>query len=42
MTGLVDFKGKQPTHWLWGDDKKDMTKEIMTLNDIQKKFAAVT
>lgn len=42
MTGLVDFKGKQPTYWLWGDDKKDMSKEIMTLNDIQKKFAAVT
>lgn len=41
MSGMVEFK-TPPTHWLYGDDKKDMSKEIMTLNDVQKKFAAVT
>lgn len=41
MSGMVTFK-TEPTHWLFGEDKKDMSKEIMTLNDVQRKFANVT
>lgn len=41
MSGMVEFK-TPPLHWLYGNDKKDMSKEIMSLNDVQKKFAAVT
>ena len=43
MSRLVEFKnGSQPVHWMYGNDKKDMSKEIMSLNDVQSKFAAVT
>ena len=43
MSRLVEFKnGSQPIHWMYGNDKKDMSKEIMSLNDVQSKFAAVT
>lgn len=38
---MVSFK-HDPTHWIFGENKKDISKEIMTLNDIQSKFAAVT
>lgn len=41
MSRMVEFK-TPPLHWLYGNDKKDMSKEIMTMNDVQKKFAAVT
>lgn len=41
MSGMIEFK-TPPLHWLYGNDKKDMSKEIMSLNDVQKKFAAVT
>lgn len=41
MSGLVEFKnGSQPVHWMYGADKQDMSKEIMTLNDIQSKIAS--
>lgn len=39
MSGLVEFK-TPPTHWMYGSDKQDMSKEIMTLNDIQSKIAS--
>lgn len=43
MSRFVEFKkGSRPTHWMYGNDKKDMSKEIMSLNDVQSKFAAVT
>ena len=43
MSRLIEFKnGSQPVHWMYGNDKKDMSKEIMSLNDVQSKFAAVT
>ena len=41
MSGMVEFK-TPPLHWMYGNDKKDMSKEIMSLNDVQSKFAAVT
>ena len=41
MSGMVEFKSP-PLHWMYGNDKKDMSKEIMSLNDVQSKFAAVT
>ena len=41
MSGMVTFK-TEPVHWIFGDNKKDMSKEIMTLNDVQSKFAQVT
>lgn len=41
MSGMVEFK-TPPFHWMYGNDKKDMSKEIMSLNDVQSKFAAVT
>lgn len=43
MSRFVEFKnGSRPTHWMYGNDKKDMSKEIMTLNDVQSKLASVT
>ena len=41
MSGMVEFKRDIP-HWIFTDNKKDMSKEIMTMNDFQKKFASVT
>lgn len=41
MSGMVEFK-KEPTHWIFGENKKDMSKEIMSMNDLQAKFASVT
>ena len=41
MSGMVEFK-HEPVHWIFGENKKDISKEIMTLNDVQSKFAAVT
>ena len=41
MSGMVSFK-EDPKHWIFSDNKKDMSKEIMTLNDVQTKFASVT
>ena len=41
MSRLVQFKRDIP-HWIFTDNKKDMSKEIMTMNDFQKKFASVT
>ena len=41
MSGFVEFK-KEPTHWIFGENKKDMSKEIMSMNDLQQKFASVT
>ena len=38
---MVEFK-TPPLHRMYGNDKKDMSKEIMSLNDVQSKFAAVT
>lgn len=40
MSRMVEFK-TPPFHWMYGNDKKDMSKEIMTMNDIQNKFASV-
>lgn len=40
-SGMVKFK-EDPKHWIFSDNKRDFSKEIMTLNDIQQKFAAVT
>ena len=42
MSRLVQFKDGDIHHWIFTDNKKDMSKEIMTMNDFQKKFASVT
>lgn len=43
MSRFVEFKkSSRPVHWMYGNDKKDMSKEIMTLNDVQSKLASVT
>ena len=42
MSGLVEFKGDSITHWIFGENKRDVSKEIMSMNDVQSKFAAVT
>lgn len=41
MSGFVEFK-KDPEHWIFGENKRDMSKEIMSMNDLQQKFASVT
>lgn len=41
MSGMVSFK-EDPKHWIFSDDKRDMSKEIMSLNDLQQKFSQVT
>ena len=41
MSGFVEFE-KPPEHWIFGENKKDMSKEIMSMNDLQQKFASVT
>ena len=41
MSGFVEFK-QEPTHWIFGENKKDMSKEIMSMNDLQQKFASIT
>lgn len=38
---MVSFK-EDPKHWIFSDDKRDMSKEIMSLNDLQQKFSQVT
>lgn len=40
-SGMVKFK-EDPKHWIFSDNKKDMAKEIMTMNDVQEKFKNVT
>lgn len=40
-SGMVKFK-EDPKHWIFSDNSKDFSKEIMTLEDVQKKFAPVT
>ena len=40
-SGMVKFK-KDPTHWIFGDDKRDFSKEVMTMGDIKEKFKHVT
>ena len=40
-SGMVKFK-KDPTHWIFGNDKRDFSKEIMTMGDVKEKFKHVT
>lgn len=40
MSGMVSFK-EDPKHWIFGNDKRDISKEIMNLNDFQQKMSAV-
>lgn len=41
MSGMVEFKN-EPNHWIFGENKRDVSKEIMSMNDVQRKFASVT
>lgn len=40
-SGMVKFK-EDPKHWIFGDNKKDMSKEIMTMKQLKDKFKDVT
>ena len=40
-SGMVKFK-KDPTHWIFGDDRRDFSKEITSLEEFNKKMAPVT
>lgn len=40
MSGMVSFK-EDPKHWIFSDDKRDISKEIMTLNSLQQKLGSV-
>ena len=40
-SGMVKFK-QDPKHWIFSDNKKDFSKEIMQLSDVHKKFEQVT
>ena len=41
MSGMVKFK-EDPKHWIFSDDKKNITKEFTSLDDFTKKFDKVT
>jgi len=38
MSRMVKFKN-DPSHWIFGGNDKDTSKDIMSMNDIQNKFA---
>lgn len=40
-SGMVKFK-EDPKHWIFGDNKRDMSKEIMTMKQLKDKFKDVT
>ena len=40
-SGMVKFK-QDPKHWIFSDNKKDMSKELMMMNDVREKFKHVT
>ena len=40
-SGMVKFKS-EPKHWIFSDNKKDMSKEVMSMGDIKDKFKYVT
>jgi hypothetical protein len=39
--GFVQFK-EPPAHWIFSDNKKDMSKEIMSMSQVKEKFKYVT
>ena len=41
FSGMVKFK-EEPKHWIFSDNRKDMSKEVMTMNDVREKFKHVT
>lgn len=40
-SGMVKFK-EDPKHWIFSDNKKDLSKEIMTMKQLRDKFKDVT
>ena len=40
-SGMVKFKS-EPKHWIFSDNKKDMSKEVMSMGDVKEKFKHVT
>ena len=40
-SGMVKFK-QDPKHWIFSDNKKDMSKELMSMGDVREKFKHVT
>lgn len=41
MSGFVTFK-EDPKHWIFSDDKKNIAKELTSIDNFTKKFDAVT
>ena len=41
FSGIVKFK-EEPKHWIFSDNKKDMSKEVMYMGDVREKFKHVT
>lgn len=41
MSGMVKFSSP-PRHWIYANNKNDLSKEIMTLEEVNKKFELVT
>lgn len=37
FSGMVTFK-EDPPHWIFSDDKQDMSKKLMTMSDVREKF----
>ena len=40
-SGMVKFKS-EPKHWIFSDNRKDMSKELMSMGDVKEKFKHVT
>jgi hypothetical protein len=38
---MVTFKS-EIKHWIFGNDKRDLSKEIMTVDDVKEKFKHAT
>lgn len=41
MSGMVKFK-QEPQHWIYANNKNDLSKEIMTMESVNEKFKLVT